>query len=266
MAGINVQITQTVARKLPRTGLTETQNPVETAKRLLGGPGVLGCLPERDLVDLARWSMVRTLREREQIYRRGDPGRTVTVVLNGHVKLSSTTADGREVVLEICGPGMCFGELSVLNNWPRDTDATTLSRCQLLTIDGRQFSQVMARSQEALQTMMRTISHRLRTATERVCDTVALGAAARLAKALVQLAELQCPAIRDGVRIALPLSQAELGGMTGLTRESINKHLAALRDAGWISLSGGTITLLDCAALHRLLSDHDGQRSARAKG
>jgi len=86
---------------------------------------------------------------------------------------------------------------------------------------------------------------------------VALAGSARLTKALIHLAELQCPAMQDGAPIKMYLSQTELGGMTGLTRESVNKFLASLHDDGLISLSGGAVTLLDCVALNNLLHDQD---------
>jgi CRP/FNR family transcriptional regulator, cyclic AMP receptor protein len=221
----------------------------DVANKLLAGQSAFGRLPERDLLELVQRSTVRTLREREYVFRRGDPGRTVYAVLAGYVKLSSLTAGGREVVLEIVRPGGCFGELAVLNGTPRAADATAISRCRLLAVDGRQFTQVMGRSLEGLQAMVKLISRRLRATTQRVLDSVALPATARLAKALLHLAELQCTTVRDGARIDLPMSQSELGGMTGLTRESVNKALAVLRDAGWISQSGDSVTLLDIAAL-----------------
>jgi len=232
----------------------------EVTRRLIEDQNVLGQLPERDLLDLVRRSQVRTLRARERIYRQGDPGRTVVAVLDGYVKLSSTTAAGREVVLEIVRAGRSFGELTAFNSWPRDSDAVTLSRCRLLAIDGRQFTQVMERTPDGLRMMVGLMSDRLRVATQRVLDTMALPAPARLAKALLHLAELQSPTPRDGDRLTLQLSQAELGGMTGLTRESINKRLASLRDAGWIALSGGSVTLLDIAGLESLLHDDDKER------
>jgi CRP-like cAMP-binding protein len=234
---------------------------VGDAAALIARHGVLGSLPERDRQELLRRSTIRTLGERKCIFRRGDPGRTVIVVLVGHVKLSSLTADGREVVLEIVGPGGCFGELAVLNDVPRAADATTMTRCHLLAIDGRQFLQVLEHSLEAMRAVMTLISRRLRAATQRVMDTVALPATARVAKALLELAELHCETVRNGARIELRISQAELGGMTGLTRESVNKQLAALRDAGLISQSGGCVTLFDIAALDAV-SGADGDEAA----
>jgi CRP-like cAMP-binding protein len=218
--------------------------------------GVLGCLPERDRQELLRWSTIRTLGERKRIFRHGDPGHTVIVVLTGYVKLSSLAAEGRDVVLEIVCPGGCFGELAVLNNAPRAADATTISRCRLLAIDGRQFLQVMGRSLEGMRAVMTLISRRLRAATQRIMDTVALSASARVAKALLELAELHCETAQNGTRIELRISQAELGGMTGLTRESVNKQLATLRDAGLIAQSGGSVTLFDIAALSAVSGAH----------
>jgi len=217
---------------------------------------ILGALPDRDRQELLRWSTIRTLGERRRIFRRGDPGRTVLVVLAGHVKLSAMTADGREVVLEIVGPSGCFGELAVLNNCARAADATTISQCRLLAIDGRQFLQVMSRSVEGLQAVVQLTSRRLRATTQRVLDALALPATARVAKALLELAELQCQVACDGVRIEPQMSQAELGGLTGLTRESVNKQLAALREAGLIAQSGSDVTLLDTAALGALSGVH----------
>jgi CRP-like cAMP-binding protein len=181
------------------------------------------------------------------------------------VKLSTTTAGGREVVLDIIPPGGCLGELAVFNNWPRDADAVAITRARLLFIDGRQFVQVMERSNEVSQAMLRLLSQQLRSARQHVVDVVVLPAPARLAKALIMLAELQGPVALDGTRIELRLSQSELGGMTGLTRESINKNLAALRDAGWISLEGGSVTLLDVAALDSLPHEHEGPRPGHAR-
>ena len=71
----------------------------------------------------------------------------------------------------------------------------------------------------------------------------------RLAKALLHLAELHSARLEEALQIDFRLSQRELGAMTGLIRESINKHLKAWRAAGWVALSGGMVTLRDVRAL-----------------
>jgi CRP-like cAMP-binding protein len=201
-----------------------------------------------------QWSTVRIMKRRELIFRHGDPAKAVILVLEGYVKLSTTVADGREVVLEIIGPGEYVGEVVVLNTWSHDVEATTLSRCRLLVIDGRQFRQLLERSPEGMLAIMRLVSERLQRASEKVVDALGLAASARLAKALIHLARLQLSSPSYGDSAWLCVSQSELGAMTGLTRESVNKFLHTWCNAGWIRLAGGSITLIDSAAFSSLLS------------
>jgi CRP-like cAMP-binding protein len=225
--------------------------------KLIEKQSILSLVPEADLRALVRQGHVHAYRERDSIIAEGDEGRTVMLVLEGYVKLSAMTPGGREVVLEIAWPGRVFGELAMLNDWPRTADATALSPCRVLSIDGAQFVRALGRSPEALFAVIRLLSQRLRVTTEQVTDSVALPAGARLAKAMMHLAALHSHHVKEGLRIDLPLSQRELGGMTGLTRESINKHLATWRDAGWVALSGKSLTLRDVGALRSLVTDHE---------
>ena len=73
----------------------------------------------------------------------------------------------------------------------------------------------------------------------------------------MRLAKLHSERVEDGVQIGFRLSQRELGAMTGLIRESINKHLKAWRAAGWVELSGGSVTLRDVRALQDYVRDNE---------
>jgi CRP-like cAMP-binding protein len=224
--------------------------------RLARQSGILGCLSDADLQPLLRHASLRYLRARDVLFTLGEAGASIVLMLEGYMKLSSVTPCGREIVLEIAGPGRVFGELAVLNDWPRSADATAMSACRVLIVDGRQLMRAMMRSPEALLATTRMLSQRLRSATEQIVDGVTLPAPARLAKALLHLAALHSHANDTGLHIDFELSQRELGGMTDLTRESINKHLSAWRDQGLVRMVGKTITLTDVAALQKLLGAH----------
>jgi CRP-like cAMP-binding protein len=88
---------------------------------------------------------------------------------------------------------------------------------------------------------------------------VSLPAPVRLAKALLHLAGLHSRRVNGCVHIGFRLSQRELGAMTGLIRESINKHLNAWRAAGWIDLAGGSVTLCDVGALQDYVRNNEGR-------
>jgi CRP/FNR family transcriptional regulator, cyclic AMP receptor protein len=227
--------------------------------KIIKEQSILGSLAEQDLLALVRQTPVRALPKNRVLFRNGDEGRSVVLILQGYIKLSTMAANGREVVLEIAGPGTIFGELAVLNGSPRRADATALTACSVLAIDGTLFRRLVGRTPEAMFAAIRLLSDRLSAVTEQGMDAVSLPAPVRLAKALLHLAGLHSQRVDDCVHIGFKLSQRELGAMTGLIRESINKHLNAWRAAGWIELAGGSVTLCDVCALQDFVRNNEAR-------
>ena len=69
----------------------------------------------------------RTLNRAEVLFREGDPGRSLFVIVEGKIKLGRTSSDGRENLLAILGPGEMFGELSLFDPGPRNATATAVA-------------------------------------------------------------------------------------------------------------------------------------------
>jgi CRP/FNR family cyclic AMP-dependent transcriptional regulator len=243
-----------------RVGLSSTPaGDADAVLKIIKEQSILGALAEQDLLALVRQSPVRDLPKNRVLFRNGDEGRSVVLIMQGYIKLSTMAANGREVVLEIADPGTIFGELAVLNGSPRRADATTLIACRVLAIDGVLFRRLVGRTPEAMFAAIRLLSERLLAVTEQGMDAVSLPAPVRLAKALLHLAGLHSQRVDGCVHIGFRLSQRELGAMTGLIRESINKHLNAWRAAGWIELAGGSVTLCDIRALQDFVRDNEAR-------
>ena len=215
---------------------------------------ILGGIVPQELRAMLDGSLVASVPERETLFHQGDHGRSVLVVLSGFVKLSLMAA-GREVVLEICGADSMFGELAVLNDWPRRADAVALANSEVLSIDGPAFQSTLVRAPDAMFALLGVMSRRLRNATELLIDGASLPGPARLAKALCQLVGAYGWPELAGLKLDVSLSQRELGGMTGLSRESINKQLASWRDCGWIELPPRHIVVCAVGALRDLIDD-----------
>ena len=227
--------------------------------KIIKDQSILGALTEQDLLALVRQTPVRPLPKNRVLFRSGDEGRSVVLILQGFIKLSTMASNGREVVLEIAGPGTIFGELAVLNDSPRCADATALTACRVMAFDGTQFRRLVGRTPEAMFAAIRLLSDRLSAVTEQGMDAVSLPAPVRLAKALLHLAGLHSQRVDECLHIGFRLSQRELGAMTGLIRESINKHLNAWRAAGWIELVGGSVMLCDVCALQDFVRNNEGR-------
>jgi CRP/FNR family cyclic AMP-dependent transcriptional regulator len=219
---------------------------------LLGSNRVLRHIAKPDLHHLLDFSRVRRFRRRASLIVAGDAGAAVYAVLEGYVKLSRTNPSGREIVLEVAAPGSIFGELAVINGWKRSADAIALSDCRVLAIDGRQFMDALRRNPEATFAIVRNLSERLVATSSQMEDALFLPATARIARALIRLAALNSQPTSEGLQIEVAMSQRELGNVTGLARESINKQLAAWREEKIIRLEGAHITLSDPAALQAI--------------
>jgi len=210
---------------------------------------VLRHVARQDLEQLISYAQPKALAARARLFAAGDAGSAMYVLLSGWMKLSREGPAGRDLVLEVAGPGTMFGELAVVSNLPRATDATALTAVQLLAIDGRALLAALRQNPDASLELLRVLGERLTRTTSQMEDTLFLPAEARLARALMRLAGLDPSPQATDLRIDLGLSQRELGELTGLSRESINKQLSLWRDAGLVALDGRSVTLLDGAAL-----------------
>ena len=210
---------------------------------------VLRLVSRTDLEALIAYAQPRALAVRARLFAAGDTGSACYVVLSGWVKLSREGPSGRDLVLEVAGAGTLFGELAVMCGQPRAADATALTTTRLLSIDGRALIATLRQNPDALLELVRLLGERLARTTLQMEDTLFLPAEARLARALIRLAALDPRPSGSALRIDLGLSQRELGDLTGLARESINKQLSLWRDAGLVALTGRSVTLVDGAAL-----------------
>ena len=225
----------------------EAIDRTEVLARLARHP-ILRSLERPALEGLLTYAQPRALRARARLFAAGDPGSALYLVLSGWIKLARPGPAGRDIVLELAGPGSLFGELAVLCALPRAADAVALSAARLLAIDGRALIAALRAHPDALLAVVRLLGERLARTTAQLEDGH-MPAEQRLARALLRLAALDPRPSRAGLVIDLGLSQTDLGEMTGLARESINKLLAQWRDAGWIRLEGRGVCLLDLPAL-----------------
>jgi CRP/FNR family transcriptional regulator, cyclic AMP receptor protein len=187
-----------------------------------------------------------------EIFAKGAPGDSMMAVLNGRVRISAPSIDGREVVFNIMGPGEVFGEIALLDGGERTADAVAMTRCDLLVVDRRSFLPVLERRPDLGIRLMVLLCERLRRTDEQVEDALFRHLENRLAKALLRLAKQHGSGGGQTLRIDLGLSQGELASIAGGSRESINKHLGAWQRAGIIALDHGRIVIRDIDALTAL--------------
>jgi CRP-like cAMP-binding protein len=194
----------------------------------------------------------RDLARGDYLFREGDPGDALHVVVEGKVKICRTSSDGRENVIAILGPGDLLGELSLFDAQPRAASAVAVVDCSLATLSDAGFHSWLREHPRGAFGLLRALAVRLRQTNEAMADLVFTDVPGRIAKTLLNLGERFGEPDGTGTRVAHDLTQEELAQLIGASRETVNKALADFAARGWIRLDGRAVVLLDTDRLaHR---------------
>src|SRR5277367_3006700 len=219
-------------------------------RRLFEGHALFGKLPPDDLDALLLHARVEHYPAGREIFAKGSPGRSMMAILKGSVRISAPSPAGPDIVLAMLRAGEVFGEIALLDGEDRTADATAISDCDLLVLDHRDFVPFLERRADLCILLLRLLCQRLRQ-TDRVVEEAMFGRLdGRIAKALIRLAD-GAPAAGSG-GVALRITQQELAGMVGATRESVNKQLHVWQTAGVLRLGKRLIVIPDIDAIEAL--------------
>jgi CRP-like cAMP-binding protein len=198
-----------------------------------------------------RVSTVRIARGAD-VFREGDPGDALHVVVEGKVKICRSAGDGRENVVAILGPGDLLGELAIFDAQPRGATATAIVDAALATLAEADFHAWLSEHPAVSTELLRALAVRLRQTNEAMADLVFTDVPGRIAKTLLGLAERFGTPVADGsVRVEHDLTQEELAQLVGASRETVNKALADFATRGWLRTDGRAVVLLDRDRLAR---------------
>jgi CRP-like cAMP-binding protein len=210
-------------------------------------------LGERDANELLEHAITRRFQPDDVIFRKDDPGTGLYGVVSGRVVVVADSAEGKELILNVFGPGEFFGEIALLDGEGRSATAIAREPSELLHLDRAHFMPFLARSPEATTRIIRLLCKRLRRTTDLVEDSIFLPVSLRLAKQLLALVDVYDLQAKD--QPTFPVSQGELGRMLGVSREIVARQLAVWRRAGLVEMQRGRITLRDRAALAAMVSN-----------
>jgi CRP-like cAMP-binding protein len=208
-----------------------------------------GLLKPSETEDFLALARPRSWARGAVIFRESDESDSVLVLVSGRVKAYSSTGGGTEVLLAVRGPGALVGELAAIDQRPRSATVEALEPVTALMLPLGAFQEYLRAHGRIALLLAQTLADRLRDADRKRIEFGAHDTLGRVAARLVELADRFGQPTEEGVRIALPLSQDELAGWIGASREAVSKALQTLRADGTIRTSRLTVVVHDLPAL-----------------
>jgi CRP-like cAMP-binding protein len=216
-----------------------------TVVELLGKTALFGSLSEADRTAVAG-RMRRVQFESDQmIFSRGDPGREIYLVMEGKIRLSILSSDGRELSFAHAGPGSIFGEIAALDGGERTAGATAITRVEAMALPQRAMLELIEQHPKVATAAIHFLCERLRETDQRL-EAIALHRIeVRLARLILSAIRLQGPPAQPAqgkaVTFDLGMSQGELALLIGASRPKVNIALAMLEEMGAISRVGSQL-------------------------
>jgi CRP-like cAMP-binding protein len=186
----------------------------------------------RQLDDDAIDRLVGTARQRklqrgDVIFREDDEADSLFVVESGRIAIANKSIDGRESMVALMERGDLFGEMPLFDEQTRSAEARALETSSVISIPYEPLRALWEEQPQLLWKVVALLALRLRSMDEALADSVFLDVTGRTAKRLLELAG-------EADEFALPITQEELAGMVGASRERVNKSIASFIRLGWI--------------------------------
>lgn len=213
----------------------------EIAELLQASP-MFADLAEPDRANLARQMREVSLTPGQMLFGRGDPGRSIYLVLEGRVRLSVVSSDGRELSYLHAGGGQLFGEIAAIDGGERTTDAKAVTHVRLMQLDAPALLRLFETNPAFALSCCRFLCRRLR-GTNTTLESVALHPIeVRVARYLMSQIKRSEAGTAPEVRLTGLLSQSELALLIGASRPRVNLAFQLLEDMGAIRRDGeGTV-------------------------
>ena len=190
-----------------------------------------------------------------RLFLDGDASTHSVIILSGLIKLTRTSKEGREIMIELRGPGHLLGELAAIDTIPRSAAATVVEEVEAIVFSAADFRQLLSERSSLSFAVLTIVTEKLRQATDRRLEAGVGDAQARLCGRLCELAAAS-EADEDGViEVKSPLTQQELADWIGVSRDAIVLALRRIREQRWIETGRRTIRILDIEALREASLD-----------
>ena len=187
---------------------------------------------------------VKNYRKNQVIFMEEETGNYMYIVLAGKVKVTKTTASGKETILAIHQSGDFFGEMALLDGKTSPATVSSMEDCRIAVIHHNDFQRQLLTNEKVVRQIVKVLCSRLRQVWAQVQELSYSTADARIRAGILQLSRKHGVQDARGIIIDLKITHQELAELVGTSRETVTRTLARLQKDGILHLENRRIILL----------------------
>ena len=212
---------------------------------LLQSVSIFWDLNENDLGHIADKMVAKHFENGNYIFLEDSEGEQCFFVLEGSVKVTRLSKDGREVILAMLNKGDFFGEMSLLDGESRSANVIALEKTKVLTLDRNDFIAVVNDYPQIAVQLLKELARRLRKSDRQIASLSLSDAEKRIALCIIRFADEQ-GVIQNG-KVSIPKTpiQQDIANMAGTSRETVSRALGLLEKEDLIERNGRELIILD---------------------
>lgn len=210
-------------------------------------------LPKGPLEDLEKIKYASAYPQGAVLFLEGQPARGAYIVCSGRVKLSTTSRDGKTLILRIAEAGEVLGLHATVSGKPYELTAETLQPCQLDFIKRDDFMRFLQNHADACLNAAQHLSQNCQDAYEMIRSLgLSHSVSEKVARLLLEWAS-GGENTKDGIRIKVSLTHEEMAQLVGTSRETVTRVLGEFREKHLAQLRGSTLLIQNKAGLEKLI-------------
>ncbi len=213
---------------------------------------IFSTLGEDDANELKGYFSVEEFGKKETIFSEGDPSDWLYSVLEGKVKITKLSAEGKEIILEVIQPGDVFGAIAVMRGFPYPANAVAMEDTKLLKVSRNNFLKILDGYPSVMYCMMQNLGDRIKGSHELLKNIALEKVSSRIAALLLKLAEKSGVETAKGTVIDFKLTKQDIADMVGTTVETSIRTMSLFKKQGIVEERDGQIVITNREKLRSL--------------
>jgi CRP-like cAMP-binding protein len=249
---------------LSPTGKSRRKATADSRQETLDGIHILASLSAEARRALAAHCQWRHVSPRQQIVGHQEDSQTVFFLSAGRAEAAVFSENGKRVTFRDVNAGDLFGEFSAIDGGPQAATVEAVTKCTVAAMSAEVFWQLLRSEPAVMAALLKRVTSQARVLSKKVFDLATLSAGSRIRAELLRLGESSATTVGKAVLYPAP-SDADIAAHVAATRETVNRELGEMIEAGAIERRGRTMIILDVEKVRQLIAGPaDGHRSGAA--